>query len=354
MKNILKIVMIIIGTLIGAGFASGREIYLFFMRYGNLGKIGIAVSAILTGIIIYSALRKVKENNVTDYNELLKSINPKHKKMNKLMSGIVNLFLLISFYIMVAGFSSYINQAFKVPNIISSIIFILLCYFIFLKSLSGMVKVNEILVPILIIFITYLGIKNISYLWDSNAKVYIETLNKGWLISSIFYASYNSIILVPVLSTLKDCINNKKEIFLISIFSSLFILVLSFIIYGLLLKGQFYVSKLELPLIQVALEYGNIFKYLYGFIIIISIFTSAISAGYSFLKNVSSNKKIYKLVLIFMCVSSVLISPIGFSKLVEVLYPFFGLLGLIPIIYLLNFKSNNINNVKLLEKNLKN
>ena len=61
MKNILKIVMIIIGTLIGAGFASGREIYLFFMKYGNLGKIGIAVSAILTGIIIYSALRKVKE-----------------------------------------------------------------------------------------------------------------------------------------------------------------------------------------------------------------------------------------------------------------------------------------------------
>ena len=99
---------------------------------------------------------------------------------------------------------------------------------------------------------------------------------------------------------------------------------------------------------------NNIFKYLYGFIIIISIFTSAISAGYSFLKNVSSNKKTYKLVLIFMCVSSVLISPIGFSKLVEVLYPFFGLLGLIPIIYLLNFKSNNINNVKLLEKNLKN
>ena len=72
------------------------------------------------------------------------------------------------------------------------------------------------------------------------------------------------------------------------------------------------------------------------------------------MKNVSSNKKTYKLVLIFMCVSSVLISPIGFSKLVEVLYPFFGLLGLIPIIYLLNFKSNNINNVKLLEKNLKN
>ena len=32
MKNVNKIIMVIIGTLVGAGFASGREIYLFFGR----------------------------------------------------------------------------------------------------------------------------------------------------------------------------------------------------------------------------------------------------------------------------------------------------------------------------------
>lgn len=30
MKNVLKVVFVIIGTLIGAGFASGQEVYLFF------------------------------------------------------------------------------------------------------------------------------------------------------------------------------------------------------------------------------------------------------------------------------------------------------------------------------------
>ena len=40
--------MVIIGTLIGAGFASGREIYLFFMKYGKLGQIGIIISGIFT------------------------------------------------------------------------------------------------------------------------------------------------------------------------------------------------------------------------------------------------------------------------------------------------------------------
>lgn len=33
MKNVLKIVLVIIGTMVGAGFASGKEIYSFFFVY---------------------------------------------------------------------------------------------------------------------------------------------------------------------------------------------------------------------------------------------------------------------------------------------------------------------------------
>lgn len=35
LKNIYKTTFVIIGTIIGAGFASGQEIYLFFNRYGT-------------------------------------------------------------------------------------------------------------------------------------------------------------------------------------------------------------------------------------------------------------------------------------------------------------------------------
>ena len=40
MKNSLKVVFVIIGTLIGAGFASGKEVYIFFNKYGSLGLLG--------------------------------------------------------------------------------------------------------------------------------------------------------------------------------------------------------------------------------------------------------------------------------------------------------------------------
>ena len=33
-KNIYKITFVIIGTIVGAGFASGQEIYTFFNKYG--------------------------------------------------------------------------------------------------------------------------------------------------------------------------------------------------------------------------------------------------------------------------------------------------------------------------------
>lgn len=108
-----KIIFVIIGSLIGAGFASGREIYLFFMQYGVMGVVGIALTGIITGVIIYRVLMLIKTYEITNYNKLLEKINWKHDSINVFINFLVNSFLLVSFYIMVAGFSAYIKQRFR-------------------------------------------------------------------------------------------------------------------------------------------------------------------------------------------------------------------------------------------------
>lgn len=334
MKNVNKIVMVIIGTLIGAGFASGREIYLFFGRFGRLGEIGIIISSILTGIIVYKVLNIIDKKQIKNYADLLKIINPKHEKINYFINIIVNAFLLISFYIMIAGFSAYINQTYGIPIYFSSLLFVSFCYIIFRKSLQGMMKINVILAPLLLCLILYLGIKNVPYLVETGINLHIDTSSKGWLINSILYSSYNSIILIPVLVSLKQYINTSSQIKSISIITSICMIALSFSIYGLLLKGQFFIQELELPLIEIVVQFGKIFSYIYGFVIITSILTSAISTGYSFLENVSKDKNKYKRNLILITVSGILISNIGFSNLVQILYPLFGILGIVQIIFL--------------------
>ena len=59
MRNIIKAVCVIIGTIIGAGFASGKEIEVFFVSHGKIGIYGIATASIFTSIIIYFVLLKI-------------------------------------------------------------------------------------------------------------------------------------------------------------------------------------------------------------------------------------------------------------------------------------------------------
>ena len=67
-------------------------------------------------------------------------------------------------------------------------------------------------------------------------------------------------------------------------------------------------------------------------IILISIFTTAISLGMGFLKNVVNNKRGFNTISILMCISSVIFSGFGFSNLVNLLYPILGVFGLVQII----------------------
>ena len=51
-----KIIFVLVGTFVGAGFASGKEIYLFFARYGINGFLGIILCSILLGILCISVI----------------------------------------------------------------------------------------------------------------------------------------------------------------------------------------------------------------------------------------------------------------------------------------------------------
>ena len=62
--NSIKAIFVIIGTVIGAGFASGLEIYSFFSKYGENGLIGITISAMLFGLIIYNILKKTNQMDI--------------------------------------------------------------------------------------------------------------------------------------------------------------------------------------------------------------------------------------------------------------------------------------------------
>ena len=342
MKNVIKVVFVIIGTFIGAGFASGQEIYLFFFSYGINGLLGILISSILIGYVISKTLIVIKQNNVQNYKEFLELIiykkteknikNNKNSIIAKVINLIVNIFTLITFFIMIAGFGTYFAQEFGINQLVGSSILAIITYIILNTNVRGVVKANGIIVPILIILVGIIGILNLKNLPLLQIKNYmIPNNNIGFILQAILYASYNSILLIPVLITLNKYIKNKKQINKISILSSGIIAIMSILIFLLLTKVDVDIEKLEMPAIYVVSNMFYILKYLYGFVILGSIFTTAISLGMSFLRNISKNEKSYSHIALIMCITSVVVSKIGFSNLVNMLYPIFGYLGLLQI-----------------------
>lgn len=334
MKEIFTIVLVIIGALIGAGFASGQEIYSFFYSYGKIGLVGLIITCALFSILIYKSLKIICKNEIKNYDEFLK-IFIKNEKITKIVNNILNILLLITFYIMIAGFGAYFEQEIGVNRIIGSAILAILAATVFFTSVKGVLKVSEYIVPILIIFIIIIGGINLLTI---RPNMEITAVKKGWLLSSITYCSYNMILLIPVLISIRKQITNKNNIKYIAYICGILMATMSIMIYILLMKSDVATSTLEMPVIYVIRNSFNKYKNLYAFVILASIFTTAISIGIGFLKNISKNKTSYTQFILFMCITSLLVANLGFSKLVNCIYPIFGYLGIVQMIYILKCK----------------
>lgn len=114
--------------------------------------IGITISSIIIGITIYKTFKIVEKNEIKNYKEFLDYFI-KNEKVKELINSIINIFILVSFYIMIAGFGAYLEQEINLNSFIGSSILAVMCCILFKTNINGIVKINEILIPILIIVV---------------------------------------------------------------------------------------------------------------------------------------------------------------------------------------------------------
>ena len=122
--------------------------------------IGITISSIIIGITIYKTYKIVKKNEIKNYKEFLDYFM-KNEKVKELINSIINIFILVSFYIMIAGFGAYLEQEINLNSFIGSAILAVMCCILLKTNINGIVKINEILIPILIIVV--LTIRNSKF-----------------------------------------------------------------------------------------------------------------------------------------------------------------------------------------------
>lgn len=338
-SRIIKIISIILGSIIGAGFATGQEIYLFFGKYKIFGIIGIVISSLIISFVLYIVLKYINKYKIKSYDEYINKIFKGNRFLSYLNENIITMFLLFTFYIMELGFINLLFQQYGISKYIGMVIITILVYAVLIGNVKNVIKVNVFLVPILIIAMLYISITGIIK-FNSTEVTLLTNVNNMFIIDAVLYASYNFIMLLPLLVSINDEKITKKEIKIISI--SIFIILVISSILILMLLSYFDISNIEIPIIYISNFINNESIILGAVLILLAIFTSIICVGYSFLNNVSKNKKKYKRNLLIMCGVGFLIINFSFASTMKITYTFLGALGFLQIllIILANFRKN--------------
>ena len=86
-------------------------------------------------------------------------------------------------------------------------------------------------------------------------------------------------------------------------------------------------------MLQILSLVGEGYRKVYALILWIAIFTTALANGFGFVSKFSSKNK-FKASLI-LCLSAIPLAKVGFANLVAIIYPIFGLMGVVIMILVL-------------------
>lgn len=335
-EKIIKIACVYSGTILGAGFASGQELLSFFAKYGKIGILGLIVSGILFSAIGIRVLKCVFYNKIKNYPEFVRWLMGKN--LGRFMEIVVFFFLMTLFSTMFAAGGAAVNSAFGLSKFIGVIIISLLCFITLLFDVNGIIEINVILCPVLMIGGIFIGIY--SYITSdtyvfSHSKDIFYFINNNWFVSAIIYVSYNVITAISVLVSLNKFVINKKIAFFGGALGGLSMCILGICMTLPLLVHN---SKTfgEMPMFDIISNYNMFFRYFYILILLAAIFTTAVGNGFAAVEWIHSRFKINPLYIkILVCIFAVIISQAGFSNFVNKVYPLFGYIGIFEIIMIL-------------------
>ncbi len=329
LRNGFKIAFVYIGLVIGAGFASGREILEYFNMKNRENPIFVVLAALLFAFVSYIILSKTYKSGISDFSEF---VDFQAGRLSKTIKAIMYLFMFCGFFVMLSASGSLFNSAFGVDKKVGVVVLSIICFFVFAFDIKGIVAINTVLVPFMIAGILYLSISSLLYA-DVSASSILFSDNAA--ISAVCYVSYNTItagaVLVPLYSLLDRRVIKTGVIAASTVLGILILLIW-------LTLNLFYerILVFHMPMLEIASLRGELYRIIYTFVLFTSICTTAVSHGFGVLSRFHPKTKKQRIFLAAVfCLAAMPFSDLNFSFLVSTLYGVFGYFGLIWLIILI-------------------
>ncbi|MEA3321531.1 MAG: hypothetical protein U9Q88_16115 [Bacillota bacterium] len=332
-KSGFRWMFLILGTVIGAGYASGRELWQFF---GSESGLAILLFTLFFIISCYVILQISSKEQTEHFSPVLrKLVGP---RASYLYNIVMVVYLFTTTVVMLAGGGAAL-QVFSIPywGGIAIICFLLIALFVY--DVKGMVTVNVVIIPIIVLTLAYVLIDAVL---NSPDVIPTSVLKQSNWPAGFTFTALNILPLVAVLSAIGKEVKGKGEIIIASVGSGVILGVISLFYNQTLILVQSKLGLFEIPLFAIIQSYPFYMLFFMTILLWVAIYTTAASG---LLGLVTRFRNVVPIPLWLMCLVFILLmvpfTAVGFSVLVAILYPLFGLINLYLLVCILLYPIKN-------------
>lgn len=327
----------LVAFLIGSGFATGQEALQFYAVYGFYGATGAVT---LTGVImVFLSVSITHDANFLKLNrpaDLLKYYCGKHVGSAVEVAAFIYLYSL--FILMVSGGGAVFREQFGLSKWIASAIIgvsSLAAVLLGLKKIAGILgKIGPLKIAAIVAVCTAALLKRHGELPDADIFLATHATLKAaptWWVSGVIYPANCAVFMVTFLSAMGASASRAREaIHGAALGAILFSIALTVVSLGILTVIP-HVYAMQAPTVGVADIVCPGLGSLYSIIVIICIFTTAVPCLWVSVMSLTTNENSRRFRLIAFCgvIIALVGSQIDFSKLINVIIPLGGWIGMI-------------------------
>lgn len=331
---------LILGAIIGVGFASGKEICVFFFDFGGASIIGLLAFGLLyvyLFFVIQHISHKLKINSYDKFNAVM------FGKLCKL----TNIVMLINFVITSAGmlagadylFETFFNIKYKIPSIVLSVI-------TFVLLIGGIEKIKIVANVIIPLMLAVIVINSISNITPQNVHMEITVQNGVMAVYyGLLFGVNNFVAAMPMLFETK--LKSKGKF--VVILTICVVILLNILVFA---SNNFSTS---MPMFELSKNVSPWFYYIYFATLIMALFSTLVICSYNTHNIIAKGKKsLFTISLVVLL--NLIISNLGYNFIVQYLYVVSGVISgvyvialvVMMIVNLIKFKGekNKLNNLE--------
>ncbi len=358
-SRVLILAGAVIAFTIGSGFATGQEIIQYYTAYGAKGILTVILFAVFFIYYNYNFAKVGAEQKFEKGNDIYKYYCG--NKIGTFMDYYSTLFCYMSFFVMVGGAASTLNQQYNLPLWVGAVILVSLSILSTVGGLNSLVDKIGIVGPVIVVFCVSIGVitifKDYSHLSDGLKIVEsgafagatetetIKNAGPNWFVSALSYAGFVLLWFASFTTALGA--QNKKKDLLLGIYAGTAAICIAIVLIMLsqianinetgLSNSSIHIWNADIPNLILAERIWKPLSSVFAIVVFAGIYTTAVPLLYNpIARFAKEGTPQFRWLTVILGITGLVVGLyLPFKVLVNIIYVLNGYVGAVLILFML-------------------